>query len=58
MSPSAIAQMLNEYFDYIVDAIRSSGGVVDKFIRDAVMAVFGLTGDDENPSLSALKLVL
>jgi adenylate cyclase len=55
MEPSEIALMLNEYFDHMVGAIRSCGGVVDKFIGDAIMAVFGLTGDDPNPSLSAVK---
>lgn len=55
MTPSEIAEMLNDYFDHMVGAIQRNGGVVDKFIGDAVMAVFGLTSDDPNPSYSALK---
>ncbi|MDQ1090117.1 MULTISPECIES: adenylate/guanylate cyclase domain-containing protein [unclassified Siphonobacter] len=35
-----VVQMINSYFDVIVKAIIAQGGYVDKFIGDAVMAVF------------------
>lgn len=35
-----VVQLLNNYFDLIVKEIISQGGYVDKFIGDAVMAVF------------------
>jgi class 3 adenylate cyclase len=40
-----ITGMLNVYFSLWARTIRRHGGVVDKFIGDAVMAVFGLKGD-------------
>lgn len=40
-----ITGMLNVYFSQWARTIRRHGGVVDKFIGDAVMAVFGLKGD-------------
>ncbi|NEU08823.1 response regulator [Flavihumibacter sp. R14] len=35
-----VVKLLNRYFDVMVEAIIESGGYVDKFMGDAVMAVF------------------
>ncbi|ULQ52771.1 adenylate/guanylate cyclase domain-containing response regulator [Flavihumibacter fluvii] len=39
-SPDTVVKLLNTYFDVMVKAIIAQGGYVDKFIGDAVMAVF------------------
>ncbi len=41
MPPAELVRRLNAYFDAMVAPIREHGGVVDKFVGDAIMAVFG-----------------
>jgi len=53
--PEEVVRRLNQYFDAMVQAISESGGVVDKFIGDAVMATFGGLLPLDNPSQSALN---
>ncbi len=38
--PDSVVKLLNSYFDVIVKEIIAQGGYIDKFIGDAVMAVF------------------
>jgi adenylate cyclase len=42
-APDTVVKLLNNYFDVMVKEIIAQGGHIDKFIGDAVMAVF--TGD-------------
>ncbi len=48
MTPQEITSMLNRYFSEMVMVIQEEGGLVDKFIGDAIMAVFGLVGDKDS----------
>ena len=39
-SPDTVVKLLNSYFEVMVKEILAQGGYIDKFIGDAVMAVF------------------
>lgn len=41
LPPQEVVQLLNRYFTEMVQAIGANGGAVDKFIGDAILAVFG-----------------
>jgi class 3 adenylate cyclase/ActR/RegA family two-component response regulator len=54
----AIVDLLNEYFSYMTDVITAEGGMVDKFIGDGLMALFGLPsahGDDADRAVAAAR---
>ncbi|WP_114417660.1 adenylate/guanylate cyclase domain-containing protein [Marinospirillum perlucidum] len=52
----AITRMLNRYFEFWDQAVRREGGVIDKFIGDAVMVIFGLR-QQEHPCEAAVSCV-
>ena len=60
MDAKALVALLNEYFHEMVTAVMNEGGVVDKYIGDAIMAVFGAPvprGDDATRAVrSAVKM--
>jgi adenylate cyclase len=55
LSPEVLIEVLNGYFQEMVGAIQSHGGMVDKFIGDAVLATFGLTGNQGDPAVAAVS---
>ncbi len=54
-SPEQVVEMLNEYFQIMVAIINKHGGVVDKFIGDAIMAVWGAPNGTERDPQNAVK---
>lgn len=53
-----IVEHLNSYFNAMVDCIHSHNGILDKFIGDAVMAVFGVPYTNSSDSSNAIKCAL
>ena len=58
MEPRALLDFLNEYFTGMVESVMLHHGVVDKFIGDAIMAVFGAPVPQPDDPLNAVKAAL
>jgi class 3 adenylate cyclase/HAMP domain-containing protein len=55
LPPDEIVESLNAYFGPMVDVVQAHGGIVDKYIGDAIMAFFGSPVKHENDALQAVR---
>ena len=55
LDPEALRAILGRYFGRIQDIVERHGGTVEKYIGDAVMAVFGLPQLHEDDALRAVR---
>lgn len=53
--PHALVRELNAYLDAMVKVIREEGGVVDKYMGDAIMVVFGVSGTRGDEAARAIR---
>jgi len=58
MTAEEVVLMLNQYFSVMVDIIFKNSGLLDKFVGDQLIAVFGLMEADSNPSENAIRTAL
>lgn len=58
LDPEQLRSLLTEYFAAMASVIEGWGGVVEKFIGDAVMAVFGIPTSREDDAERALRAAL
>jgi adenylate cyclase len=60
MDPDDVVEMLNEYLSVLVPVIFANRGTIDKFMGDAILAVFGSLENDpkhhQNAVLAALDM--
>ncbi|MDR0390048.1 MAG: HAMP domain-containing protein [Spirochaetaceae bacterium] len=61
LEPREVVEFLNDYMTRMVDCVDKTGGVVDKFIGDAIMAVWGApisTGSASKDAFNCVRAAL
>jgi adenylate cyclase len=58
MDPEQVAALLNEYFDAMTAAIFKYRGMINDFVGDAVMAIFGAPLNDRDHALHGVQAAL
>ena len=53
--PAEIVQMLNEYFEVMVDILFRAQGTLDKYVGDEIMALFGAPVDMPDAPVHAVR---
>ena len=56
LEPEALAKLLNDYLDGVSAIVIQNKGVIDKYIGDAVVALFGVPHDDPAPRSKCVEL--
>jgi len=54
MAPERVVELVNRYFRVATDIVESHGGIVDKFMGDGMLAVFGAPLDDPDHAAAAV----
>jgi class 3 adenylate cyclase len=58
LAPADVVGMLNEYFNVMVEIVFKNAGFLNKFIGDALMAVYNVPVEQENPELRAVTTAI
>lgn len=58
MEPQEVITMLNQYMEQAAAAVEAEGGVVDKYVGDEVMAIFGAPVSHDDDPLRAVRAAI
>jgi adenylate cyclase len=58
MAPEALVKLMNEYFTVMTDKVFEHRGSLDKYIGDAIMAIYGAPVADEKHAAHACRAAL
>lgn len=58
LAPDVLVSALNRYFSVMVDIIMNRGGIVDKYIGDAIMAFFGAPVHHDDDAVASVQAAL
>lgn len=57
-TPTAVVDYLNTLFDFMIDIINQNHGIINKFLGDGFMAVFGAPFSEGNDSQNAVRAAM
>lgn len=55
LTATELVEFLNKYFSAMTDIVKQHGGFVDKYVGDAIIAVFGAPAHDPEHALHAVQ---
>src|ERR1700733_10270872 len=58
LAPEKVVQLLNDYFELMVEVVFRNKGTLDKFMGDGLMAIFGAPENDPYQEEHALKAAI
>ena len=58
LAPHDVVDLMNRYLTAMTDVIEAEGGLIDKYIGDAILAVFGAPLDDPRHAERAVRAAL
>jgi len=58
MNPMEVVEFLNSYLSDMIDVIIANNGIIDKFMGDGILAVFGVPVSSEDHGESGIKAAL
>ena len=58
LDSESLREVMSRYFDEMRDVLEEHGGVIEKYIGDAIMAVFGLPLAHEDDALRAVRAAI
>lgn len=53
--PQDVVSLLNSYLDTMTTVLKNNGAIIDKFIGDAILAIFGSESSNNSPQYQAVK---
>ncbi len=56
--PETVVELLNSYFDIMLEIVYRYGGILDKYLGDGMMVIFGAPVEDKNSTINALRCAL
>jgi class 3 adenylate cyclase/drug/metabolite transporter (DMT)-like permease len=58
LGPEQVFEVLNQYFELMIEVVFRHDGMLDKYMGDSIMAVWGAFGEEQDDSLRAVMAAI